>query len=74
MRIRRLSTRLLLGAVFIGIVMTLTSMFAVSWVISQQYLHQSHELLVKASRLIDENLKERQNNQSILNNYQHIDY
>lgn len=65
MKITRLRTRLLLGATAIGIVMAFTSMLAVSWLISGQFLNQSNALLGKASRIINDNLNDRKNNQLI---------
>lgn len=61
MRIRRLRDRLLLGAAAISIVLGLAYMSAVSWVISRQYLAQSNDLLLKASRVIEDSLAERKN-------------
>ncbi|MCX7192249.1 MAG: diguanylate cyclase [Proteobacteria bacterium] len=65
MKITRLRSKLLLGATAMGIVMALTSMLAVSWVISGQYLNQSNALLEKASKIINEDLTDRKNNQLI---------
>ena len=62
-KITRLRTRLLLGAMLIGIGMALTSMLAVSWVISGQYLGQATTFLGNATRVINDNLTEREHNQ-----------
>ncbi len=59
MKSLRLKYKLLLGAFFISLVMLLTSMLAVSVVISRQYHNQSNALLNKASRIITDNLNER---------------
>lgn len=59
MKVRRLKSKFLLAAVTICIIMSLSSMLAVSWVIHQQFLNQSHAQLIKASSLINDNLAER---------------
>lgn len=60
MRVARLRDELLIGAVMISIVVALASMLAVSAVIRQQYLDQSNATLSKASRVIEDNLADRQ--------------
>lgn len=62
MKITQLRNKLLLGAVAISILVALASMLAVSWVISQQHLNQSSELLRKAFRIVDDSLDERKAN------------
>lgn len=61
MWVRRLRDELLIGALLIGVVVALASMLAVSAVISQQYLDQSRAQLSKASRVVEEQLEDRQN-------------
>ena len=63
MRIARLRDELLVGAIIISIVVTLASMLAVSVVIRQQYMDQSHAILAKASRVVEENLADLQQGQ-----------
>lgn len=65
MKTGRLRNKLLLGAVLVSLVMATTSMLAVSWVISGQYLDQANAHLSRASRIIGDNLAERKNNQLI---------
>lgn len=60
MWVRRLRDELLIGALMIGVVVALASMLAVSVVISQQYLEQSRAQLSKASRVVEEQLEDRQ--------------
>ena len=62
MRIARLRDELLIGALAISVVVALASMLAVSVVIRQQYLDQSNATLTKASRVIEDNLADRQKN------------
>lgn len=59
MKFLRLKNKLLLGAFFISLVMALTSMLAVSMVISRQYHNQSNALLNKAAKIITDNLNDR---------------
>ena len=59
MKITRLQNKLLLGVLAISLVVTLAAMLAVSGVIRHQYQDQSHALLRKASRIIDEHLADR---------------
>lgn len=61
----RLRNKLLLGAVFVCIVMAITSMLAVSWVISGQFLEQSDAHLSRASAIIGDSLGERKSDQLI---------
>lgn len=63
MKQARLRTKLLLGTTIIAILLALTSMLAVSWVVSQQYREQANELLSKAGSIIDDQLAERKNSQ-----------
>lgn len=65
MRIRLLRDKLLLSVVAISMVVALASMLAVSFVIRQQHLDQSNALLRKASRVINDSLDERKENQLI---------
>lgn len=51
----------MLSAVALGVVVALSSMLAVSWVISQQYLDQSNALLRKSSVVINDSLNARKN-------------
>lgn len=60
MWIRRLRDELLIGALLISVAVALASMLAVSVVISQQYLDQSRAQLTKASRVVEEQLGDRQ--------------
>ena len=59
MKFLRLKNKLLLGALFISLVMAVTSMLAVSVVISRQYHKQSNALLDKAAKIITDNLNDR---------------
>jgi hypothetical protein len=59
MLFRKLKHKLLVSAVVISLMVALACMLAVSWVISQQHLNQSHTLLEKASRIIEADLVER---------------
>ncbi|MES2047369.1 MAG: diguanylate cyclase [Pseudomonadota bacterium] len=65
MRIRFLRDKLLLSVVAISMMVALASMLAVSFVIRQQHLDQSSALLHKASRIINDSLDERKENQLI---------
>lgn len=65
MRILRLRNKLLLSVVAVSIVVALASMLAVSFVVRQQHLDQSNALLQKASRIINDSLDERKENQLI---------
>lgn len=65
MRIRLLRDKLLLSVVAISVVVALASMLAVSFVIRQQHLDQSSALLHKATRIINDSLDERKENQLI---------
>jgi diguanylate cyclase (GGDEF)-like protein len=55
----------LLSVIAISIVVALASMLAVSFVIRQQHLDQSSALLHKATRIINDSLDERKENQLI---------
>lgn len=65
MRIRLLRDKLLLSVVAISVVVALVSILAVSFVIRQQHLDQSSALLHKASRIINDSLDERKENQLV---------
>jgi diguanylate cyclase (GGDEF)-like protein len=65
MRIRLLRNKLLLSVAAVSIVFALASMLAVSFVVRQQHLDQSNALLHKASRIINNSLEERKENQLI---------
>lgn len=65
MKAPRLRNKLLLGAVFICLLMAVTSMLAVSWVVRGQFLKQSEAHLSRASRIVKDSLGERKNNQLI---------
>lgn len=62
MKTLRLRNKLLLGAAVISMVMVLTSMLAVSWVISRQYHNQSSAQLNKGASIINDNLYDRKFN------------
>ncbi len=59
MKFPPLKYKLLLGAFLISLVMTSTSMIAVSVVISRQYHDQSRALLERARKIITDNLNDR---------------
>lgn len=65
MKIRRLRNKLLLSIAAVSVVVALASMLAVSFVVRQQHLNQSNALLQKASRIINDSLDERKENQLI---------
>lgn len=62
MKTLRLRNKLLLGAAVISMVMVLTSMLAVSVVISRQYHNQSSAQLNKGASIINDNLSDRKSN------------
>jgi len=63
MNIYSLRNKFLLSAAGISIVVLIVAMLSVSWMISQQYLHQSNEHLSNATRIINDSLTDRKNNQ-----------
>ena len=61
-RIYTLRNKFLLSALVISILTAMAYMLAVSWVIHEQYLHQSNRFLQKAFTVITDNLAERKAN------------
>ncbi|HCI52202.1 MAG TPA: hypothetical protein DE312_02530 [Gallionella sp.] len=61
----RLRTRLLLGTIFFGVLITVVSMLVVSWAVSRQYMEQASEHSAKDAAIINDNLSERKSNQLI---------
>jgi diguanylate cyclase (GGDEF)-like protein len=61
----RIRTRLLLGTIFFGVVITVVSMLVVSWAVSHQYRDQARAQSAKAAAIIDDNLNDRKSNQLI---------
>ncbi len=65
LRVTTLRDKILLAAVAIAILVAAASMGAVLWVIRNQHLDQSHTLLLRASRAIQDELTDRKYNQLI---------
>jgi len=63
MNLYSLRNKFLLSVAGISIVVVVVAMLSVSWLISQQYLHQSNEHLSNATRIINDSLLERKNDQ-----------
>lgn len=61
----RFRTRLLLGTIFFGVLITVVSMLVVSWAVSRQYMEQASEHSAKDAAIINDNLNERKSNQLI---------
>ena len=65
MNIYSLRNKFLLSVAGISIVVVVVAMLSVSWLISQQYLHQSNDHLSNAARIINDSLIDKKNDQRL---------